>query len=100
MSLGGRFLAAENLPATYREQVVQFILQNAQAATANPVSTPNVDPFTGGAAYTPGSSSQRPSAPSANADPFTGAPSQGWAAVALIYACGALASYPASGHVT
>ena len=62
---------------------MQFILQNAQAATANPVSTPNVDPFTGGAAYTPGSSSQRPSAPSVNADPFTGVPSQGWAAVAL-----------------
>ena len=51
---------------------MQFILQNAQAGSANPVSTPNVDPFTGGGAYVPGSAPQRPSAAAVNADPFTG----------------------------
>ena len=61
---------------------MQFILQNAQAGSANPVSTPNVDPFTGGGAYVPGSAPQRPSAAAVNADPFTG-----WCLVASQLLC-------------
>ena len=66
-----RFLAAENLPATYREQVVQFILQNSAGAAGAPAAhTPSVDPFTGGSAYVPGAS--RPPVTGGGFDPFTG----------------------------
>ena len=69
-----RFLAAENLPATYKEQVVQFILQNSSGAAGAPATqTPSVDPFTGGAAYVPGGSSST-SVTGGGFDPFTGKP--------------------------
>ena len=77
-----RFLAAEDLPASYREQIVDFIISNSGSGAAVP-ATPsiNVDPFTGGGAYIPSnaSTSQQPrsslpnSVTGGGADPFTGA---------------------------
>lgn len=67
-----------------REQIVQFILQNTQDAAAfhNPIPA-NVDPFTGGGAYVPGTAGpqpgRQPGSQAAQAvtgggvDPFTGA---------------------------
>ncbi|KAK9809770.1 hypothetical protein WJX73_004494 [Symbiochloris irregularis] len=75
-----RFLAAENLPWSYREQIVEFIAKNSDGGAAQPpVPSANVDPFTGSGAYVPGSSSGRPQPGSAShavtgggSDPFTG----------------------------
>ena len=54
-----KWLEEQNLPETYREQVVDFIVQNtggsASAAHMDPYQ--NVDPFTGSGAYQPLSSS-------------------------------------------
>lgn len=49
-----RFLEAENLPVSYREQIVDFIIRNSGGGAAMPaVPSVNVDPFTGSAAYMP-----------------------------------------------
>jgi len=49
-----RFIAEHGLPISYREQIVDFILQNAGAAAPPPQATMmNADPFTGGGAYVP-----------------------------------------------
>ena len=66
----------ENLPITYRQQIVDFVLQNTAGALKMPAPVVmNVDPFTGGAAYQP-SGSHGQAAPSSssgpNVDPFTG----------------------------
>ncbi len=66
----------ENLPITYRQQIVDFVLQNTAGALAMPAPvTANVDPFTGAGAYQPTASHGR-SAPAnldgPNVDPFTG----------------------------
>ena len=51
-----RFIEAENLPTSYREQIVAFILQHTGGAVSAGPSY-NADPLTGGSAYVP------PSAP-------------------------------------
>ena len=77
-----RFLAAEGLPQSYREQVVAHILActaGTAAAFGDPLAS-NVDPFTGGGAYIPGSGGGGSvgggggAGPPAggSADPFTG----------------------------
>ncbi|PHT42102.1 hypothetical protein CQW23_20956 [Capsicum baccatum] len=58
-----KWLVKENLPLSYREQVVEFILQN----TGQKQFTPDpsfCDPYTGSSAYTPGQPS-KPVAPTA-----------------------------------
>eukprot|EP00232_Nephroselmis_pyriformis_P020757 CAMPEP_0182864674 /NCGR_PEP_ID=MMETSP0034_2-20130328/7288_1 /TAXON_ID=156128 /ORGANISM="Nephroselmis pyriformis, Strain CCMP717" /LENGTH=95 /DNA_ID=CAMNT_0024996935 /DNA_START=287 /DNA_END=570 /DNA_ORIENTATION=- len=50
-----RWLQDEELPASYREQVVNFIVQNTGGTAAMPApASYNVDPFTGGGSYVPG----------------------------------------------
>ena len=76
-------MAAENLPWTYREQIVDFIVKNSGGGAAMPaLPAVNVDPFTGGGAYIPsaGPSATQPTAGYGSApvtgggwDPFTGA---------------------------
>ena len=66
----------ENLPITYRQQIVDFVLANTAGALAMPApASMNVDPFTGAAAYQP-SATHGHRAPAAsdgpNVDPFTG----------------------------
>jgi len=51
------FLMEYELPAEYKEQVVQFILQNTGGDVQMPVGTGSVDPYTGGNAYVPGGGS-------------------------------------------
>ena len=47
-----QFLETSGLPMEYREQVVNFIVQNV--GSANVAQGANVDPFTGAGAYVPG----------------------------------------------
>lgn len=77
-----RFIQRHELPGTYREQIVNFIVQNTPSGGGGPglgggsSAAGSADPFTGGGAYVP------PSMPAAdprsgvttafNADPFTG----------------------------
>jgi len=67
------WLERNGLPAVYRQQVVEFILQNAQgtAAVPNPMGG-NADPYTGGGAYVPGAPAAGAGAAGGNADPYTG----------------------------
>lgn len=74
-----RFIERNGLPQSYKEQIVQWILDNTGGAVGSSAPTSNVDPFTGGGAYVPGSASSFPQSGSrnndsiyANADPFTG----------------------------
>lgn len=74
------FILRENLPQTYREQIVHFILQNTGGAVSLPAIPSNVDPFTGGGAYVPRGAAFNPGPPARGAaagagfsDPFTGA---------------------------
>ncbi|XP_037485122.1 phospholipase A-2-activating protein-like [Triticum dicoccoides] len=62
-AVADKWLLKENLPLTYRQQVVEFILQNS--GQNNFVPDPSFrDPYTGGNAYVPGqSSSSNGSAP-------------------------------------
>ena len=68
------FLEEEDLPLTYREQVVTYILNlMGQASALAPVASANVDPFTSTGAYVPGGGSGFP-APGGSrpaGDPFT-----------------------------
>ena len=48
-----QWLLKEGLPLTYREQIVQFILQNTGQANV-PLDNSFVDPYTGANAYMPG----------------------------------------------
>jgi len=69
-----RFLAEEGLPMTYRQQVVEYILNLMGRNSALPsAGTANVDPFTSSGAYIPdGSAFPAPgSASQGTGDPFT-----------------------------
>ena len=70
-----RFLINENLPITYRQQVVDYILNLMGQSSALPqIPSVNVDPFTGSGAYVPGNSSApAPGSRTPLGDPFTGA---------------------------
>lgn len=71
-----RFIERNELPTSYREQIVEFILQKTAGAVSMPAPSHNVDPFTGGGAYVPGGASGLPQPGGQrtnNADPFTGA---------------------------
>jgi hypothetical protein len=69
-----RFLIDEGLPITYKQQMVDYILNViGQSSALAPVSSVNVDPFTGTGAYVPGASSfPAPGTSSSLGDPFTG----------------------------
>lgn len=63
-----RFLGKYQLPATYLDQVVQFLEKNTQAVG---LSAPTAsDPYTGSSSYTPQPTQAAPAPP---LDPFTGA---------------------------
>ncbi|WMV13025.1 hypothetical protein MTR67_006410 [Solanum verrucosum] len=67
-----KWLLKENLPLSYREQIVEFILQN----TGQKQFTPDPsfrDPYTGSSAYTPG----QPSKPVATKPTFKHVPKKG-----------------------
>ncbi|PRW44412.1 phospholipase A-2-activating [Chlorella sorokiniana] len=71
-----RWLEEQGLPATYKEQIVQFILQNT-AADTGPSGSRFVDPYTGAAAYVPPAPGGSGGAPggghaSGSTDPYTG----------------------------
>lgn len=68
-----RFLEEEGLPMTYRQQVVDYILNLMGRDSALPAAgSPNVDPFTSSGAYVPGGSSfPAPGGASHRSDPFT-----------------------------
>ena len=75
-----RFLESNGLDPGYREQVVNFIVQNV--GERNVQQGANVDPFTGAGAYVPGGGGGSgggfggagiDASSGANADPFTGA---------------------------
>ncbi|KDQ19766.1 hypothetical protein BOTBODRAFT_27194 [Botryobasidium botryosum FD-172 SS1] len=68
-----RFLAANDLPAEYLDQVVQFIEKNAAGPQLGPAPTGYVDPYTGASRYVSSPSSvPAAGAPSSFVDPFTG----------------------------
>lgn len=77
--LAYRFIQRNSLPEVYREQIVQFIVQNTAVTMPVDMSV-NLDPFTGGGAYIPSSSSNNPNqslqsptnVTGGGADPFTG----------------------------
>ncbi len=70
-----RFIERNELPTSYREQIVEFILQKTDGAVSTSAPSYNADPFTGGGAYVPGAASSfpQPGAQQSYADPFTGA---------------------------
>eukprot|EP00250_Pteridium_aquilinum_P008027 c17609_g2_i1 orf=92-2383(+) len=51
-TVADQWLLSEDLPLTYREQVVEFIVQNT-GQSAPVIDTPFSDPYTGGSAYVP-----------------------------------------------
>ena len=71
-----RFLAQEGLPLTYRQQVVDYILNLMGRSSALPAAaTSNVDPFTGSGAYVPGASAfPAPGTASHSSNPFISEP--------------------------
>lgn len=76
------FILRHDLPPTYRDQIVQYILQNTGAAASVPTDEAfNPDPFTGGGAYVPGQATSFPqpgvgqsstTVTGGGVDPFTG----------------------------
>jgi hypothetical protein len=70
-----RFIERNELPTSYREQIVEFILQKTDGAVSTSAPSYNTDPFTGGGAYVPGAASNfpQPGTHQSYADPFTGA---------------------------
>ncbi|KAL0051183.1 hypothetical protein WJX82_003205 [Trebouxia sp. C0006] len=70
-----KFIERNELPTSYREQIVEFILQKTDGAVSTSAPSYNADPFTGGGAYVPGAASSfpQPGAQQSYADPFTGA---------------------------
>ena len=57
MTVAQKWLEDQGLPEAYREQVVDFLVQNTGGAARPAAQTDlyqNVDPFTGGGAYQPG----------------------------------------------
>lgn len=82
-----RFIEANELPTSFKEQIVAFIMQNTgQPSGSAQAGGSFVDPYTGAAAYVPPAPTQQAGGPAAGgfavtgggADPFTG----GGAAVA------------------
>ncbi|KAL4433027.1 hypothetical protein ABPG77_006454 [Micractinium sp. CCAP 211/92] len=79
-----RFLEEHGLPATYKDQIVQWILQNTADSQAGGSAGQYVDPYTGASAYVPpapsgggaggagGGSSGGYGVTGGGADPFTG----------------------------
>lgn len=75
-----RFIASNNLPASYKEQIVQFLITNTQGQVNINLDTSGsyVDPYTGTSAYMPANDSLGMGTPAAitvggeNVDPFTG----------------------------
>lgn len=78
-----RFIEAYELPAQFKEQIVQFIMQNTGGSSSGASAPPGayVDPFTGASAYVPPATQSAPrAAPGAQlgaatgggVDPFTG----------------------------
>ena len=47
-----KWLLQEDLPLSYRQQIVDFILQNTGQAAALPFGASIPDPYTGGALHT------------------------------------------------
>ena len=80
-----RFIQRNELPVSYREQIVNFIVQNTPEGSALGGASPagNVDPFTSGGAYVPpsagGAGGRGGAPPPLNADPFTGTGASGGA---------------------
>eukprot|EP00898_Chlorokybus_atmophyticus_P001868 jgi/Chlat1/2682/Chrsp18S02992 len=72
-----KFLEDEDLPMTYRDQVVEFINTNTQAAAPQYDVPANFDPFTGGGAYVPSGSSHT-STTSKSQTSFTHIPKKGF----------------------
>lgn len=70
------FLEKNMLPASYLDQVVDFIHKNsANSNETHQVNSDFVDPFTGASRYTPVGSTSTAGNSGANLDPFTGASS-------------------------
>ena len=60
LSVAQKWLEDQGLPETYREQVVEFLVQNTGGSSRPSAQADlyqNVDPFTGGGAYQPGGGS-------------------------------------------
>lgn len=73
------FIAENDLPTSYREQIVDFLSKNTQGRVNTSVGMSNVvpDPYTGASAYVPSTSTMGDSQPIAyNADPYTGTESK------------------------
>jgi phospholipase A-2-activating protein len=69
-----RFLENNGLDPGYREQVVNFIVQNVgEDAFAGAGANVSADPFTGAGAYVPGTGVTTGAGADRSADPFTGA---------------------------
>ena len=74
------FILTHDLPASYRDQIVEYIIQNTGVSPGPINEAFNPDPFTGGNAYVPGNPSNmlQPGQASASSltgggvDPFTG----------------------------
>ncbi|THH03422.1 hypothetical protein EW145_g6267 [Phellinidium pouzarii] len=66
-----RFLAANDLPMSYLDQIVQFIERNTSAVNLSS-GTDFVDPFTGASRYQPSRNSVPTQHASTFVDPFTG----------------------------
>jgi len=64
------WLENEGLPGDQKEQVVNFLVQNTGVDPFAGAGATNVDPYTGGASYTP--QAMRPPSGSFNVDPYTG----------------------------
>jgi phospholipase A-2-activating protein len=80
-----RFIEQHDLPGTYKDQIVQFIMQNTTASVGGGGNSGNyVDPYTGASAYVPGpppgastsryipNNTANDAVTGGGADPFTG----------------------------
>lgn len=81
-----RFIERHGLSTTYREQIVQFIVQNTGVQVPMDFSS-NPDPFTGGGAYIPSTPASHhyqqnsSSVTGGGVDPFTGSTSTSFIAL-------------------
>ena len=72
-AIADSFIIENNLPTSYREQIVEFLVKNTNGQVGTDTSMQVADPYTGAQAYVP-TSNQAPqsSCPVENADPYTG----------------------------
>ena len=73
--IADNFIAENNLPTSYREQIVSFLLQNSHGRLRSGISTQAADPYTGSSAYVPPTTDMpviQQSSTSVNVDPLTG----------------------------